>query len=258
MLAFRFDNTFEGLLSAVFDAYTRKMFPEILLGPDDVPPLTAQTAHTVTTSGAKADRVYTGLRKRISRVGKNSVLLAFLSEEKDAPTLLFRYMRKIFDAPPGVTLEGDFSDPDIMAVDQLARKVYCDYHLLLGFTRFQKTAGGIYFSALAPKYNVLAMMLPHFKDRFAGERWILYDAKRNFGFFHENGAIMDMTLDGTTLTNGMLPDELLAQGEAEFQAMWQQYFTVAAITERTNPKLQARCLPRRYWPYMTEMRRPAC
>lgn len=254
MVAFRFDNTFEGLLSAVFDAYTHKMFPETLLGPDDVPPLTAEAVHSVTTSGAKADRVYTGLDKRISRVGKNSILMAYLSEEKDAATLLFRYMRKIFDAPLGVTLEGDFSDPDIMAVDQTARKVYCDYHLLLGFARFQKTAEGIYFSALSPKYNVLSLMLPHFRDRFADQRWIIYDAKRNFGFFHENGEIMDMTLDGALLTNGMLPADLLAQGEAEFQALWRQYFVSAAIKERANPKLQARCLPRRYWPYMTEMR----
>lgn len=254
MLAFRFDNSFEGLLSAVFDAYTRKMFPELLLGPEEIPPLTAGTVHTVATSGAKADRVYTGLAKRISRIGRNSILLAFLSEEKDVPTLLFRFMRKIFDAPPSATLEGDFSDPEIMAVDQIARKVYCDYHLFLGFARFQKTAEGLYFSALAPKYNVLPLMLPHFRDRFAGQRWILYDARRHFGFLHDNGIIRDITLEGTALINGMLPGELLAEDEARFQDLWRQYFKSAAITERTNPKLQARCLPRRYWPYMTEMR----
>lgn len=33
MLVFRYDKTFDGLLSAVFDAYSLHMFPESLIGP---------------------------------------------------------------------------------------------------------------------------------------------------------------------------------------------------------------------------------
>lgn len=33
MIVFRYDRTFEGLLTVVFDAYSRKSFPERLIGP---------------------------------------------------------------------------------------------------------------------------------------------------------------------------------------------------------------------------------
>ena len=36
MRVFFYDKTFEGLLCAVFDAYTLKLSPERLLGPDEV------------------------------------------------------------------------------------------------------------------------------------------------------------------------------------------------------------------------------
>ena len=33
MLVFRYDKTFDGLLSALFDAYSLHVFPEALIGP---------------------------------------------------------------------------------------------------------------------------------------------------------------------------------------------------------------------------------
>ncbi|SBV90899.1 conserved hypothetical protein [uncultured delta proteobacterium] len=254
MLAFRYDNTFEGLLSAVFDAYTRKEFPEIILEPGVIPPLTVSAIREVATSRPKADRVFAGLGKRLSREGKNTVLLAFLAETEGTATHLFRYICKAFDAPPGVTVEADFTDGDILAVDQAARKVFAEHHRLLGFARFQKTADNIFFSAISPRYNVLALLLPHFMDRFASHPWVIYDAGRGFGFYHENGTISDMSLNGELLTSGMLPDRLLAEDEKAFQEIWQEYLRAATIKERMNVTLQARCLPRRFWPYMTEMR----
>ena len=254
MLAFRFDNTFEGLLSAVFDAYSLKRFPEAMLGKDDVPPLTVSSIHTVVTGKDKADRVFAGLDQRLTRVGKNTVLLAFLSEEKDVASLLFRYMRKIFDSSRKETKEADFSDRDILAVDQIARKVHCEQHLLHGFARFQKTSEGVYFAAVSPRYNVLALLLPHFRERLGPRAWIIYDARRGFGFFHENGTFHDIVLDGDILVDGALPARLLDKDEETFQVMWRQYFASATIRERLNPRLQARCLPRKFWPHMTEMR----
>lgn len=254
MLAFRFDGTFEGLLSAVYDAYMEKQFPDVLLAHCDSAPLAVTAEHHVETRREKADRVFAGLTKRLSREGKNTILLAFLSEKPDSASILFRSIRKVFDAPQSP--EGDFTDSDMLAMDQLARKVYADYSLLLGFTRFQKSAQGVYFAAAGPKYNILSLLVPHFKERFACHPWIIYDVRRGFGYFHENGAIKDIVIESGLLQGGRLPDHLLAQGETDFQEMWQAYFAAAAIQERINPTLQARCLPPRFRPYMTEMQPP--
>jgi hypothetical protein len=49
MILFRYDKTFEGLLTAVFDAYNRNTFPEKLLGLDDIEPLFVTETYTVLT-----------------------------------------------------------------------------------------------------------------------------------------------------------------------------------------------------------------
>lgn len=252
MLAFRFDNTFEGLLCAIFDAYTRKEFPETILEAGSIPPLTVSDIRAVTTVRRNADRVFAGLCKRLTRTGKNTLLLAFLSEEPGIAELLFRFMRKILDAPANTTPEADFADRDIFAVDQIAQKTYREYAHLLGFARFQKTAEGIYFAAISPRHNVISLTLPHFMDRFATHPWIIYDARRGYGFHHENGVVSDMSLTGDILENGRLPAHLLAQGEDFFREMWETYLGAATIRERINRKLQVRCLPRRFWPHLTE------
>lgn len=252
MLAFRFDGTFEGLLCCVFDAYTLKRFPGVILDGEEVAPLPVAEVHEVVTNHASADRVLAGVSRRLSREGRNTLLLAYLSERPGVADLLFRYMRKVLDGP--TSKEGDFTDSDMLTVDQLARKVYAEHHLLLGFARFQKTAEGLYFAALRPKYNVLALMLPHFMDRFANHPWIIYDGPRGFGYFYDEGAIKDVVLDCPLARDGALPDDFLADDEKTFQRLWKEYFTATAIVERMNPKLQARCMPRRYWPYMRETR----
>ena len=39
MLVFRYDKSFDGLLSALFDAYSMRAFPEALIGPGEPEPL---------------------------------------------------------------------------------------------------------------------------------------------------------------------------------------------------------------------------
>ncbi len=49
MTVFRYDKTFEGLLTAVFDAYARRMWPEALLSEGEPAPLFTSEEHTVVT-----------------------------------------------------------------------------------------------------------------------------------------------------------------------------------------------------------------
>ena len=53
-----YDKTFDGLLTAVFDAYFRKTFPDALLSEGDALPLFCDELHTVVTDEEKAGRVW--------------------------------------------------------------------------------------------------------------------------------------------------------------------------------------------------------
>lgn len=252
MLAFLYDQSFEGLLCAVFDAYSAGAFPDLLLGEGDLPPLSATRTHRVTTSRDRATRVWRGLRGRLSPNALHGLVYAWLGEEKEGDIRLFRCIRRIFASQ--TSPETNPADRDILAVFRLARSVNREAHRLQGFARFQKTAQGVYFAAIEPRYNVLPLIAPHFAGRFPDQQWILYDAGRRYGLFRDKGGYRNMTLDAARLNQGRLDDGLLADGEKLFQTLWKSYCQALTVRERLNPKLQSRCLPRRYWPYLTEMR----
>ncbi|MDR2075512.1 MAG: TIGR03915 family putative DNA repair protein [Desulfovibrio sp.] len=249
MPAFLYDRTFEGLLCALFDAYSRKDFPDVLLAAGDVLPLPAMRTHRVLTSRDRAIRVWKGLAGKLSPNALHSLAYAWLGEEEGGDIRLLRCMRKVFDSrgSPETDL-GDF-----LAVFRLARKVNREAHRLQGFARFQKTAQGVYFAAVEPRYDLLPLLAPHFAARFPDQQWILYDVGRRYGLFCDKGAYRDITLAAGCLRQNRLEDGLLADGEKIFQTLWKSYCQALTIQERLNPKLQSRCLPRRYWPYLTEM-----
>ena len=66
MNVYIYDKTFDGLLTAVFDAYFRKTFPDFLLSEGDALPLFYDELHTVVTDEEKAARVWRGLQKKVS------------------------------------------------------------------------------------------------------------------------------------------------------------------------------------------------
>jgi len=250
MRIFYYDKTFDGLLSAVFDAYACKIFPDRLLTEGETAPLHTGVLHYVESSAEKSLRVHNGLRAKLSRRALGALKLAWLSEEAGSDELIFRYIRKIFDLQRFI--ETDLADPDIFAVRQTANKVASEAHLLRGMARFQKTAQGVYFAAIGPKYNCLTLLLAHFMDRFHDQQWIICDVKRGYGVFFDGRDCHEAFLPEEGHTGGKLRDDLLAEDEKLLQAMWRGYCSALSIKERVNPKLQRRCMPRRFWPYLTE------
>ncbi len=251
MIVFHYDKTFEGLLTAVFDAYNRKTFPDKLLVTGDIEPLFIEESFTVVTDTDKSDRVYRALKKKIMPVTFNMLTAVWLSETENCDELLFRYIRKTFDSK--VSIEMNFTDVDVLQMRNLAKKVNTERHRLIEFVRFQKTADDIFFAPVSPDHNCLPLVIQHFTHRFADQKWIIYDTKRNYGFYYNLKTANEMTLENA----GMFPDgkidrELMAEDEQKFQKLWKQYFKSVTIRERINLKLHRQHLPKRYWKYLTE------
>ena len=64
MIIFVYDKTFEGLLTAVFDAYSRRTFPDLLVTEGEPFPLFYDEAIRIYTDDRKAERVWKGLEKK--------------------------------------------------------------------------------------------------------------------------------------------------------------------------------------------------
>ena len=80
MTVFVYDKTFEGLLTAVFDAYSRRSFPDLLLAEGEPFPLFYDEAVTICTDDAKVDRVWKGLQNNSVVLYKVVPLLHFIGK----------------------------------------------------------------------------------------------------------------------------------------------------------------------------------
>lgn len=252
MTIFRYDKTFEGLLTAVFDAYSRRTFPDVLLGEGEPLPLFYEEEVTIYTDADKCNRVWTGLQKKISASALSFVTLPWLSELSEVDMLLFRYIRKAIDSP--VSIELNFGDPVVLEVAKIWKKVNNERLRIMQFLRFQKAADGTFFAAVEPIYNVLSLVIPHLKDRFADQCWLLYDLKREYGYYYDLRDVTEVRFEEKQAhhLSGLLDEELMDENEKLFQQLWKTYFKSIAIKERINPRLHRQNMPARFWKYLTD------
>jgi len=254
MTVYTFDGTMDGLLTAVFDAYALHEQPEQLLKTGDALPLFCERTYLVTTDEEKARRVWVGLEKQLSREAMKLISVSWLSELPELPTPLFRYVCKVFRQGD---ISRNFADPDVLTVTNIARRVLHEQLRMKQFIRFQKAKDGTYLAVVSPDHNVLPLITDHFCDRFNDQSWLIYDAKRHYGFYYNDCKVIRITFEDEAsvpfnLTNGKLDEEVLSGDDQLLQNLWRTYFKAICIKERMNPRKQLQDMPRRYWKYMTE------
>ena len=251
MTIFYYDKTFEGLLCAVFDAFDLKIFPDRLLPTGEIPPIFIDSMHTVTSVEEHAGRVWKGLQKKLQKKVCNMLMHVWLSELKGSDELLFRYICKTFATTKKIQF--NFGDADVLEVEKIARKVAHEGHYLKMFVRFQKAADNIFFAPIRPQFNALPLAVNHFTDRFADQQWVIYDLRRQYGYYYDLHTTQEITFnDDDHLLSGKLDESMMAADEKLFQDLWKGYFKAMTIKERINPRLHKKNMPVRFWPLLTE------
>ena len=254
MTVYVFDGTMDGLLTAVFDAFSLKEQPEQLLAKGDALPLFCDRTYHVSTDEEKARRVWAGLEKHLPREAMKLISVSWLSELPELPTPLFQYICKVFRQGD---ISKNFADADVLAVTNIARRVLHEQLRMKQFIRFQKAKDGTYLAVVSPDHNVLPIITDHFQDRFNDQPWLIYDAKRHYGCYYDGHMVIRITFEDETsvpfsLASGKLNEEVLSADDQLLQNLWRTYFKAICIRERMNPRKQLKDMPRRYWKYMTE------
>ncbi|MDR3217745.1 MAG: TIGR03915 family putative DNA repair protein [Dysgonamonadaceae bacterium] len=251
MLYFKYDRTFDGLLTCIFDAFNRKEFPDNIVGEDMQLPLFTESFKVVTDE-VRADRVLKALRKKISPSATDMLFVSYLSEIEGIEMTLFRYIQKALTAE--FSIEMNFADPDVLELSKIYKKVTREEERMRQFVRFQKTTDGIFFAVMDPAHNVLPLSARFFRTRYADQQWIIYDIRRKYGFFYDLKTVETVHFDhlDVSLETGKLTAEKLDDYELAFQGLWKDYLKAITINERKNLKLQRQHLPKRFWKYLTE------
>jgi probable DNA metabolism protein len=247
-----YDKTFEGFLTLVFNCYEMKIFPDRISGNRNNQPSIFPESYEVVSNEAKAKRVWSGLHKKISNTSCQLLYHAFLSEICDVELLMLHYIREVFESP--VNIELNFGNYYVLEMLKMDKKVMREAQRILMFTRFQKTTDEIYYAPFDTKYNVLPLVIKHFENRFTDQKWIIYDTKRNYGFYYDLKCTSEFRFTDkfvSSVTN-IIDKNLMDKDEQLFQELWKNYFDAMCIKERLNPKLHMQLLPKRFWKYLTE------
>jgi probable DNA metabolism protein len=234
------EQSFEGFLSAVFEAFRLKLNVQRIVPENIYVPQMFEDTHEITTSSKNAARVWKGIQKNAGNNIAFMVQAAYLSELPAMEILLWEYVKEIFTNPENAqnTLE-----PRTHTIFQTANKVKMEAHSMKGFVRFQKAENDLMAAIIEPTYNIVNLLAEHFALRFPNMQWMIIDAKRGIGIHYDCFEVYELC--GTAAE--------VPQFNDEFAVLWKTYYKSANIKERKNSKLQKRCLPTKYWKHLTEM-----
>ncbi|MBA1335680.1 MAG: Domain often clustered or fused with uracil-DNA glycosylase [Firmicutes bacterium] len=243
MLYYFYDGSFDGLLTAIYQAYYRGETPSRIVAAGDFQESLLAEKVYIRTETEQSQRVYVSIQTKISRQALRNVFYVYLSELPDAGTWIYEYLRLGWKI--GKEFDRMLSDGRVLRVHKISQRVNGERHRMMGLIRFRCLEGNIYYAPISPQYNIVGLVIPHFLDRFPGQNWIIHDVNRKIGVFYngETWSLGDMDLEN---------EIELSNGEKLYQSLWKEYFKSIAIKDRVNPKLQKRNLPVRYWRFLIE------
>jgi probable DNA metabolism protein len=197
----------------------------------------------VYTDTNKAQRVLSKIKTIWGTEGMAVVLRAFLSEETRIENHLLEAIRLMILYPEGNVLE-NYANEAIAHIQKAAKSVGREVHRVKEFVRFEQV-GSLYFAKIVPQYDVLPLVIPHFRARFSDQEWILFDPERGYGFYYDLKEVISFTpTDKNFGKTSQLSDG--------YEQLWKTYFQHINITERKNTRYQLRSMPKRYWQYLPE------
>jgi probable DNA metabolism protein len=176
----------------------------------------------------------------------------YLSDTAKAEEVMWQFVRHVFGNDRNV--EEDYGHPAVWAVRQAAKRVKREAHRMEAFVRFKLTSDQLYYAIIEPDCDVLPLIAGHFESRYADQRWLIYDARRNYGIYYDLTTVAPVSVDfnqGRRATSTLIA-EISDEREEFYQELWRRYFKSVTIDARKNVRLQLQHMPKRYWRHLTE------
>lgn len=252
IMTYRFDGSYHGFLSAIFESFERKHF--------NVQPISAELVNAsmfddifeIQTDALHAERVLKGLKKYLPSSDIYDIYKVFLSENESSWYALFAIIQKIFLGHPNIL--DNYGDVNVINFSQTLTKVDRERHRMKAFIRFQKDNNNMFYAIVEPDFNVLPLIIKFFTDRYRDQNWLIYDIKRKYGLFYNIETVTEVYFSETEKNQLARQDSFVSIDEKEehFQNLWKQYFKSTNIEARKNIKLHLQHVPKRYWKYLVE------
>ncbi|MGN6398560.1 MAG: TIGR03915 family putative DNA repair protein [Mucilaginibacter sp.] len=245
-----YDGTFEGLLTAVFEIYDRKLGAVNIQKAGDTNIAMFEEVLNVTTDEYRATRVLNGLRDRLSANGVQRVYIAHLAGIANEENNIIGFIRYAFDAKQNI--EENYGNRYVQRVSEIVKMMRREKHRMEAFIRFQKLQDETYYAVIEPDFNVLPLLIRHFRSRYADQKWMIYDIKRNYGLYYDLHDTEFISMEFSNVDSAVNVAASFNGDEEVYRHLWKNYFKSVNIASRKNTKLHLRHIPKRYWKHLTE------
>lgn len=244
------EDSFDGIMTAIYDGwvlmnkgYNVGIYP----GNEYEPDFFSEYIFTKTDMN-KAYKVSESIRRKVSVEAHAMVYRATLHFDKKKGNVIFEFLKIAY--PTGTKVVRMLNNSWVMELMELDRKVKNESHLFKGFVRFKELDGGVLYSSIRPKCNVVPLISHHFKNRFPLENWIIYDESRKIAAVHPKGR-------ECIITNGKDFNESIENNyqRDNYEDLWKVFFNTIAIESRKNPRCQNTNIPKWYRENMVEFKK---
>ena len=239
-----YDGSLQGYFSAVFEIYAKKITFEDFYEQGTNYSLILREELFIEADEAKSKRIENKITKVCGRDEIHKMRYALKSCDAQKEIKIYNYLKLIFDNKPAHEM---LNDSAVIAFNDLHKRVSLEQARLSGFIRFIETKTGIYYAYITPDNDVVALLMPHFVERFHNQQFIIHDVSRNiFGLFNGKEAYVLKQDESIKF------DLQLTEKEELVQKLFKQYYNDISIPERKNTRLKDHWMPRRYTKNMFE------
>ncbi len=241
-LIYEYDGSLEGMYSCIFESFEKKELP-MEIRPEGISQTSLYPVKYISTDLIRAERVKTGIRRKISRSVQQLTELVYYTCHPEKEMLALRFVRLGMRCGAGV--ETMYADETVHALTRAVKHLTQESHQLKGFVRFS-IREGIMTSVIEPKNFVLPLLEPHFCDRYAQETFLIYDKTHQSALFYRPGQSI------------IAPVPEYEQPEADdqemkYRSLWKAFYQTIAISSRYNPRCRMSHMQKRYWSHLVEM-----
>lgn len=244
-----YDDSFYGLLTCVFEHYYVEPVEEIY-SKERFKGSIIDNYRFVETDQEKAKRVEKAIREKFSDDGYMALYRTFLSNDDHKDCYILDYLIHGFKL--GKKIDYLYSEPYVINIRKLSKKVGFESHRFLGLLRFEQR-GPYLYAQFQPDHDILPLIAGHFTDRLKEEQIIIHDTSRNKAILAHQGKWLIQDIPKNQ-HDYMLENLPISDEEKMFQELWKGYFKHIAIEGRYNPKLQQNFVPKKYRKNLVEFK----
>ena len=242
MVLYVYDGSFDGFLCCVYNYYYNRLKPADIVSDGDFTPSFYESFH-IETDIRQADRVRFAVEEQMGRRTLEFLQKCFLTCLEEKEMYMLRFTVKGFKV--GKDIVNMLSDTDVSALFSAVRHMEREVQHFYGWVRFYK-AGEVYISKIAPKNQILPLLVWHFTGRFKKRDFMIYDETNHQALIYAGGKHRIVCVEDIRLPP-------MDRDEKKMEKLWKNFYDTIAIKERYNPKCRMTSMPKRVWANLPEM-----